>query len=1073
MPAALKYEPFLVLLTSHDAQWSLQSYERGGQWYEPFLRPAREVENWCRRYRGNINANHRRFCKANGKGEGAELARFYYDPIFYLPLGHPDIYSLLLVDDFDPVDAFTAEMTRTLESVSIGFSPDLQSLGTPFNPEVIRKPSAIWNPGRVAGPAGLPPFAVFCKLKMEGLAAVGLGLPFQIAIWRTMVRRISDVAGALERRFGGEAKAGSSPLIEPEDARNTWCSLLDLQGCEEVGLLVFSTNLSAAFSIIGGVRTLTFNDVFRAEEGLVEKLALSRMHRIVSRYVQARGAAPKEDVTRLGYGHVFRWSHSAIGVAPERNFKLDARRLFAAPERLHGYVAARSRLQIPPGHVARSRDRVLVPLREPPAGNVPPSISLPGDCFPYLAGLYDSDLEHGPCGLAEAGQEAVLAGLVIDNIERTFERLCRSRDARQWRGRDVIDLETDVIVPLPKLVDEAGQGIVYCRVDPGHFAPLGKLLPKMVHRLCRSSPGKPGGMNIHALMEAQRRIGVPISLRRALQYAYEDFALLTEDMFYFDVLLDLYDTFATLYAVLTRHLPKQREQLGRCDATGPRGRLLLDETRVMHLSEMLGALHNAMLHRTGNAFRDTGWRDMAMDLRGGLNQILLAADAPMKCGLGVLRRFASEAGTRARAGGRPRDSVGCVLRVGTAPGARCYKAAFGVEKDARLAFFDVDVPHVLHVCSYADYLHEAFHLVFERARDREKEFSQALALADEPTRYRLEEVFAQMLSAMFIFPNDCETFFRHTVLSYSRDVASTGTNDEETVRRFAEVLVRLFLVVYPMQQLTADARYRGDPRRWPERFPAVALDLSRTQERFVKFVEEAGPFFSEYQRLWQGKAGEQVWDSTCAHFRAVFARITPYLPAIWKQTVSVFRLAARHTFPERNKPGDLADADRRIRADVRAALAEGRPLVWSQYRGPGAVRVRSGQRKTVLNYEGDGLDPLPFVCRILHEYIWNIGTAKDHRVHLLRTSDSADVKYEGNGPWWEFQADKGAAALFCCVPAARQTRLLKQIAMLKSFWDVASELRARRLLDMLHGSRLDGRRGAEERKRRKSEDLIT
>ena len=1047
------------MLTSHDAQWSLQSYRDGPKWYEPVLRPAGKVATSVRKYAANIRANYRRFSKANNEPEGRDLESLYYNPVFYLPLGHPDVFSLILADDFDPVDSLTAELTSTLESVSIAFAPDLPSLGFVRKDGVLRSPSAIWGPKRRADPRRLPPFLVFCKLKMEGLAAVGLGLSCQIAVWRTMIQRISLIAEVMERNYGRQGRGTGNPLIEPEDVRQTWCSLLDMQGCEEIGLLVFTTNLSAAFSIIGGVRTLTFEDVYRQEPGLAEKLQKSLVHDIISRHAQADGPAPKGDVRRLGPGHLFRWSHSSISVLPEQHFNPRAGRLFAKPDRLHGYVSARSRLQIPPGHVARCRARLLENLGESPQGTAPTTVRPPEEFFPYLAGLYDCDLDHGEQVLEEAGNNLVRAGVVVDNVEDMLRQLCLAREIREAKGRDVIDLETDVIVPVPKLRDESGRDLVYCPVAVTHFAPLGRVLPKMVERLCRPAPAKSraagrgqqrdSSISLALLMEAQRKIGVPVALRGALQYAFEDFALLTGDPFYFDVLLDLYDTFGTLYAVLTRHLPRQ--QLGRCEAVGAQGRPLLDEARVRHLSEIVAALHNAMLHRSSNAFRDANWRDMAMDLRGGLNQILLAADAPIKCGLGVLRRFAfdnDKARSRDATNRSPRDSVGCVMRVATTPGARCFKARFGVEKDARLAFFDVDVSHVLHVASYADYLHEAFHLVFEQALANKEAALRPLKSADDSTRHRLEEIFAQMLSTMFLFKDDRTTFIRHSVLSYSRDIASTGTSDKETCRRFTEVLLRLFLVVDPMRGL------QGDPRSWGNRFPVPDSELDQAEKRFLGFVRKAGPFFSEYSRLWEGPAHEMVVAYTCAHFRAAFTRLSPYLSVLCRQAMEVYRLAAQATFPGEN-PQELAAAAQHIHAEIARCLKKGRPLVWSQYQGPGAVQPDPRRPGTVCNFEGGGLDPLPFVCNILHKYIGNICGAKDMRVHLLRTSGSARVRYKRDGRWWEYQADKGAAALFCCVPEARRRRLLKQIAILKSFWDVASELRARRLLEMLRRSGLD------------------
>ena len=1062
MLAPIEYEPFLVMTTSHDAQWSMQTYRRGPKWYAPFMHPAGEMVGSCRHYAQAIRKLYKDFCKANGKHQGERLRRFYYDPLIYLALGHADILSLVLMDDFDPVDAIAANMTRTLENVSIGFAPKLQSLGVDSKQRAVRGLHALWNLKNRKKTSEFPPFMVFSKLKMEGLASVGLGLEFQIALWRTMVKRISKVMDALERQAYEAAGSEESDWINPQDVANTWCSLVDLQGCEEIGLLAFSSNLSAAFSIVGGVRTLTCGDVFDEVPDLLESLRLSKVHRWFSRHAGAGGPSNKNDVARLGDGHVFRWSHSSVNVLPEQFYEPRTGRLFPHPRRLRGYVSARSRFQIPPGHVARSR-RLLEPFRTTPPREESGPTRWPDNFFPYLAGLYDIDLDHYEMGLSQAGESVVRTSLVIDNVEETLKRLCLSNEIQQRRGRDVVDFETDLIVPVPKLKDvETKRDLIYCDVGKGHFAPLGKILPRMVEALCRSSKtklgatppvlGPPGMMDIPELMKAQRRLGVPASLRRALEYCYQDFAIITADPFYFDVMLDLYDTFSTLHAVLVCHLPQKK--LGMCEGTGSQGRALLDETKVRHLSEVVDALHNAVLHRTTNAFREGNWREMAIDFRGGINQILLAADAPVKCGLGILRRFAFH-GTEKHASKnvKSRNSVGCVMRVGTMPGARCYKARFGVEDSARLAFFDVDVPHVLHVASYADYLHEAFHLVFEQALVEDKDFAEVLNSADQQIRDRLEEIFAQTLCAMFIFEDDRDTFVYHSVLSYSRDIASAGANDKETCRRFVEVLFRLFLVFDSMMALTVDALHslRGTHSNGLNDIPSEQM-IRKKGRAFDRFVKNAGPFFSEFNRLWDPEASNVVWEYTRSYFRTTYPQIARYLPTVWQKATSIYGLAARTTFPGKTD-ASVASAHQLIQSEIKVALRLGRPLIWSRYQGTAAVRGQKKEPATAWNFEGGGLDPLPFVCKILHQYIGTLRKATHHNIHLLRTSGSATVSYKGARSWWNFQSDKGAAAMFCCVPKARRERLLKQIVIIKSFWDVSSELRARRLLDMLISSR--------------------
>jgi hypothetical protein len=71
-------------------------------------------------------------------------------------------------------------------------------------------------------------------------------------------------------------------------------------------------------------------------------------------------------------------------------------------------------------------------------------------------------------------------------------------------------------------------------------------------------------------------------------------------------------------------------------------------------------------------------------------------------------------------------------------------------------------------------------------------------------------------------------------------------------------------------------------------------------------------------------------------------------------------------------------------------------------------------------------------------------------MHLRRDPETGDISFQhACGKWHEFLIDRGAPAMFCCVPSTRRGRLRKQIAILKTFWDISSALRARRLYQII------------------------
>ena len=69
--------------------------------------------------------------------------------------------------------------------------------------------------------------------------------------------------------------------------------------------------------------------------------------------------------------------------------------------------------------------------------------------------------------------------------------------------------------------------------------------------------------------------------------------------------------------------------------------------------------------------------------------------------------------------------------------------------------------------------------------------------------------------------------------------------------------------------------------------------------------------------------------------------------------------------------------------------------------------------------------------------------------HVWRDPCTGDISFDQKHNWHEFLINKGAAAMFCPVPTARRSRLRRQIAIIKTFWDISASLRGRRLLEIV------------------------
>jgi hypothetical protein len=352
------------------------------------------------------------------------------------------------------------------------------------------------------------------------------------------------------------------------------------------------------------------------------------------------------------------------------------------------------------------------------------------------------------------------------------------------------------------------------------------------------------------------------------------------------------------------------------------------------------------------------------------------------------------------------------------PGARCYRLALGTEDKANLAYLEVDVPHVLHAPSYLDYLHESFHLVLDALVQRDKERDPlAKTLADRASDpllvERVSEIFAFSLCRLFVFGNDVKAFIQSHLAAFDRGYTVDGMFDFTRIVRTSELLLRLFLAFDALE----DAPVGGDIAAEP-RAPRPELAMS-----FGQFFSLARPLLRERDRLWNGPDSpgrEYCWNLVQAFYPEA---------ARWMRWLSQMAFSVYRSFREDVK-GTKEPYAAGLCEEVREAISDGWPL--SSYLQP----------------NGKLIDPMVLICRVLQAHLGRITSAENRSVHLRRKPDNLAVDYSlapDEPSWFDFQLDPGVSTMFCPVPKARQQRLRAHIAMFKTFWNVASVLRGRRL----------------------------
>ncbi|MEZ6033193.1 MAG: hypothetical protein R3C17_08885 [Planctomycetaceae bacterium] len=977
------------------------------------------------------------------------LSSHLFAPIFYIPWGRSDVQALVLLDDLDAVQSLTAQLDSTVEELSIGFCPKF----TPRNPESkLVSLHSLYDPseGKEFDTSDDPeakrntpfqeamPLLVYAKLKFDALCQVGFGLLFQECAYEVIQ---STIARTLQRlRDDLPTVECGCGYMQASDIDNVSVAIIDLQGPEELGVMVFCSNYSVGMTVIADMRQLTYSSLFAAGEcGVLfnEAVNSSNLFSWLTKIHASLGKSTQLDGIRDN--HIFRWTRTSLAVSPFAMFEKTSR----SRKNCHGVMAARTELQIPPGHnrmAERSAYQCTISEAMLCEYHKKHIVQIP---------VGDIDLESEP--VRDSASSLVTTGAVIDRAHSLREKF--GLKGTPERGRNVIDWRTFVSIPI-MVADSSADS----EAESRHCPLFTEALPEVQRRLFESSSStsipsdgklsRRSRLDRVLLHERMRTYGVPPVLRRTIECLFQDFSMLLGDYLAFDCVIDLYDAFASLHATLTEHLPRVRaRELGtRWQSTVP----LLDASRIEHLSRYVGALKIALDHRMAHALKDSSYRDMEIELRGGLNQIIAAADVPLKCGLGLLRQFTPRPLASER-----RETVGGITAISIMPGMTSFPLDLGVESHCQLCFIEADVAHVLHVGSFCDYLHEAAHLIFfNLGSGVEQRGMEGFARPDNPRTQisvghevnkaiedrrveRIDEVFAYLFVRIMLFresevrPDRSREFLIHHLISNSKSRSGRSGSADEMITQVSELLCRLCLADYVVPK-------NVQASRWPHiEHPFKPLTAIECQNVIEAAIESCRKAIPESSRLWDNPESPG-WQFCIGHFIEMYGELAPELPRLWRLAMSVFEAYMKST--ESGAFADFSKHDATISTIVRESTMSGVPL--SRLK---TTTVEGRDR------DANAIDCLMLVCAVLSGYLSREGFGPDCELFLHRDRETGKVVFPKHvRSWSTFLVDVGGVAMFCSDPASRGTRLSQQVASLKTLWDIATQLRARRFCEIVH-----------------------
>jgi hypothetical protein len=223
----------------------------------------------------------------------------------------------------------------------------------------------------------------------------------------------------------------------------------------------------------------------------------------------------------------------------------------------------------------------------------------------------------------------------------------------------------------------------------------------------------------------------------------------------------------------------------------------------------------------------------------------------------------------------------------------------------------------------------------------------------------------------------------------------------------------------------------------------VIKSRDEAERGFIDFIDLVGPCHWDYEHFMQ--EGCALRDGLIEYakeaLREGYETLGPYLPWVFRTVGAIHRNYVDAAVPTKSRG---PEADIGLAKLVNASFDQGRPVLRCRLNGAGIATAEKGDLPSGL--DDPWLDPLYLITRCLSHYILTVKRAIGKQLLLDRVPDGNAIRFPpGDREWYEYLIDRGAAAMFCPVPEARQTRTRKQIALRKTMRDIAATLHGRRL----------------------------
>jgi hypothetical protein len=491
-------------------------------------------------------------------------------------------------------------------------------------------------------------------------------------------------------------------------------------------------------------------------------------------------------------------------------------------------------------------------------------------------------------------------------------------------------------------------------------------------------------------------------------------------------------------------------------------------TDIENLLSLFKLLQNALANRVQIAFLGAERWNRSIDIRGiGLNKILSAADSPLKCGLGILRRVIKgdtavyhpqdntefQGKTEKEHDKDIRTKIGGASDITYNPRTLYHRLIIGDNPDFFLSYIDSNIGHLSRPHAFYIHFHEFAHLVCHFLRNKAPckhkncrsyrggkkichrcsySVDDDLSCADFE---RYEEIFAEMLIHKFVFGKDYQTYLNNYMANYALDPIAYDKEDYLTFLRLFEILLRGFLITDPFCQEAKDKQIYSD------KYGNLRSIANEAFDRFYTTVQKAGALFFDFNRFWDIPGKKRLKKYFLPAYKESYYTIC----CIWADVQKIYNGVCVGNEEKKiwGTDPEPTDKDKLIKM-IKNGYTEGKPLIRVLYKDPRVTRTDEPNNR---------LDVFFLITNLLKTHITKIyneeGINAGEHLTLLRDLDGDPIKPPNGGKLHTWLLDRTLNGVVSAVPKSRGEFIQKIATVIKTFWDISTNLRARRMEDLL------------------------